>query len=171
MGSHRVGYDWSDLAAAAAVSTMRPPSIYLISLQRPHLQKHCQCLSLCLWSCLIFLDNYGCQLGTFSGPLMMRLRLHYFWNVYFLFINFYWSIILQKIKKNLLGYTGIKVHYVNLGASRVLLVVKNLPTNAGDIVICRFYPWSGRSPGRGHNNPFQNSPWRITKYRGTWCSP
>lgn len=104
------------------------------------LPKHCQCLGLCLWSCLIILDNYGCQLGTFSGPLMMKLRLHYFWNVFFLLLIFI-GIILHRIKRNLFGYTGIKIHYVNLGASQVLLVVENLPANAGDIMLCRFCIW------------------------------
>ena len=131
---------------------MRPPSLPN-PFAKSSLPKHCQCLGLCLWSCLIILDNYGCQLGTFSGPLMMKLRLHYFWNVFFLFVNFYWSIILHRIKRNLFGYTGIKIHYVNLGASQVLLVVENLPANAGDIMLCRFYPWVRKIPWKGAWQP------------------
>ena len=34
------------------------------------------------------------------------------------------------------------------------LVVKNLPTNAGDVGLI---PGSGRSPGEGSDNPFQYS--------------
>ena len=42
-------------------------------------------------------------------------------------------------------------------ASQVALVVKNLPANAGDIRDADSVPGSGRSPGGGHGNPFQNS--------------
>ena len=38
-------------------------------------------------------------------------------------------------------------------ASQVALVVKNLPTNAGDIRDTGLYPELGRSPGGGHGNP------------------
>ena len=37
------------------------------------------------------------------------------------------------------------------------LVVKNPPANAGDIRDARLIPGSGRSPGGGHGNPFQDS--------------
>ena len=33
-------------------------------------------------------------------------------------------------------------------------VVKNLPVNAGDLRDAGSIPGSGRSPGRGHGNPF-----------------
>ena len=39
-------------------------------------------------------------------------------------------------------------------ASQVVLVVKSLPANAGDIRDMGLIPGSGRSPG-GHGNPFQ----------------
>ena len=39
-------------------------------------------------------------------------------------------------------------------SSQVLLVVKNLPANAGDISLI---PGSGRSPGLGNGNPLQYS--------------
>ena len=38
-----------------------------------------------------------------------------------------------------------------------MLVVKNLPANAGDIGDTGPIPGSGRSPGGGHGNPFQYS--------------
>ena len=41
-----------------------------------------------------------------------------------------------------------------LWASQIALVVKNLPASAGD---AGSIPGSGRSPGRGHSNPFQYS--------------
>ena len=39
----------------------------------------------------------------------------------------------------------------------MVLVVNNLPTNAGDIRDARSIPGSGRSPGGGPRNPFQYS--------------
>ena len=43
------------------------------------------------------------------------------------------------------------------GASQVMLVVKNLPANAGDIRDTGSILGLGRSPGRGHGNPLQYS--------------
>ena len=40
-------------------------------------------------------------------------------------------------------------------ASQVALVVKNLPTNAGDIRDIDSIPEHRRSPGEGNGNPFQ----------------
>ena len=37
-------------------------------------------------------------------------------------------------------------------ASQVVLVVKNLPTNAGDIRYMSMIPGWGKSPGGGHGN-------------------
>ena len=45
-----------------------------------------------------------------------------------------------------------------LGASQVVLVVKNLPANAG----------SGISPGGGHGNPLQYSCLENPMDRGAW---
>ena len=42
-------------------------------------------------------------------------------------------------------------------ASQVVLVVKNLPANAGDKRDAGLTPGSGRSPGGGHGNPLQHS--------------
>ena len=39
----------------------------------------------------------------------------------------------------------------------VALVVKNSPANAGDVRDTGSIPGSGRSPGRGHDNPLQYS--------------
>ena len=38
-----------------------------------------------------------------------------------------------------------------------MLVIKNLPANAGDIRDAGSIPGSGRSPGGGHGNPLQYS--------------
>ena len=49
-----------------------------------------------------------------------------------------------------------KFHYQVTGL-QVVLVVKNLLANAGDIRDVGSIPGSGRSPGGGHGNPFQYS--------------
>ena len=41
----------------------------------------------------------------------------------------------------------------NPGASQVVLVIKNLPVNAGDIRDIGLIPGLGRSPGEGNGNP------------------
>ena len=43
------------------------------------------------------------------------------------------------------------------GLARWRLVVRNLPTNAGDRRASSLIPDSGRSPGEGHGNPLQYS--------------
>ena len=52
---------------------------------------------------------------------------------------------------------SLSVRLVAQGASRVALVVKNPPANAGDIRDTGLIPGSGRSPGGGHGNPLQYS--------------
>ena len=46
---------------------------------------------------------------------------------------------------------------VGAGVSQVVLVVKTLSANAGDIRDADLIPESGRSPGGGRGNPFQYS--------------
>ena len=53
-------------------------------------------------------------------------------------------------------------------ASPVVLVVKNLPTNAGDIRDLGSIPGSGTSPGGEHGNPLQYSCLENPMDRGTW---
>ena len=53
-------------------------------------------------------------------------------------------------------------------ASQVVLVVKNLPANVGDIRDADLIPGSGRSPGRGHGNPLQYSCLGNPIDRGAW---
>ena len=45
----------------------------------------------------------------------------------------------------------------NEWASQVVLVVKNLPANAGDVRDVGLIPELGRSPGEGNGNPPQYS--------------
>ena len=46
-------------------------------------------------------------------------------------------------------------NYVARVSSKVALVVKNLPANAGNARDAGSIPGSGRSPGGGHGNPLQ----------------
>ena len=53
-------------------------------------------------------------------------------------------------------------------ASQVVLVVKNLPGNAGDIRDVGSIPGWGRSPGGRHGNPFQYSSLENPMDRRAW---
>ena len=55
-----------------------------------------------------------------------------------------------------------------LGASQVVLMVKNLPANAGDIRDVGSIPGLGRSPGEGNGNPLQYSCLGNPIDRGAW---
>ena len=50
----------------------------------------------------------------------------------------------------------------------MMLVVKNLPANAGDIRDLGSIPGSRRSPGGGHGNPLQYSCLENPMERGAW---
>ena len=50
----------------------------------------------------------------------------------------------------------------------VMLVVKNLPANAGDIRDMGLIPRLGRSPGGGHGSPLQYSWLENPMDRGAW---
>ena len=58
--------------------------------------------------------------------------------------------------------------YTSLGASQVVLVVKNLPVNAGDARDAGLIPGSGRSPGGGNGNPLQYSCLENPTDSGAW---
>ena len=47
-------------------------------------------------------------------------------------------------------------------------MVKNLPVKAGDVRHMGLIPELGRSPGRGHGNPFQYSYLGNPMDRGAW---
>ena len=51
---------------------------------------------------------------------------------------------------------------------RVVLVVKNLPANAGDISDAGSIPGLGRSPGEGNGNPLQYSCLENSMDRRAW---
>ena len=50
----------------------------------------------------------------------------------------------------------------------MVLVVKNLPADAGDVRDVSSIPGSGRSPGGGHGNPLQCSCLEKPMDRGAW---
>ena len=52
--------------------------------------------------------------------------------------------------------------------SQVALVIKNSPANAGDVRGIGSIPGWGRSPGRGHGNPFQYSCLENPMDREVW---
>ena len=49
-----------------------------------------------------------------------------------------------------------------------MVLVKNLPANAGDERDAGLIPGLGRSPGRGHDNPLQYSCLENPMDRGAW---
>ena len=55
-----------------------------------------------------------------------------------------------------------------LWASQVVLLVKNLPANAGDIRNAGLISGSRRFPGRGRGNPLQYSCLENSMNRGAW---
>ena len=50
----------------------------------------------------------------------------------------------------------------------MVLVITNLPTNAGDIRDTGLIPGSGRSPGGGFGDPLHYSCLETPKNRGAW---
>ena len=56
----------------------------------------------------------------------------------------------------------------NIGAFQVVLVLKNLPANAGDIRNVGLIPGSGGSPGGGHGSQPQYSCLENPMNRGAW---
>ena len=57
------------------------------------------------------------------------------------------------------------------GVPQVVLVVKNLSANAGDIRHAGLIPGSGRSPGEGQGNPLEYFCLENPMDRGAWLSP
>ena len=58
--------------------------------------------------------------------------------------------------------------YIKLWASQVVLVVRNLPANVGDIRDKDLILGLGKSPGGGHGNSLQYSCLENPKDRGAW---
>ena len=62
-------------------------------------------------------------------------------------------------------FRGVQTWY---WVSQVVLVIKNLPVNAGDLRDMGLIPEWGRSPGGGHDNPFQYSCLKNLMDREAW---
>ena len=63
---------------------------------------------------------------------------------------------------------GLLASVIPIGASQVVLVIKNPPANAGDIRDTCLIPGLGRSPGGGHGNILQYSCLENPMNRGDW---
>ena len=70
----------------------------------------------------------------------------------------------------LLVFFFLKMIALCIWASQVVLVVKNLPANAGDVRDEGSVPGLERSPRGGHSNPLQYSCLENPMDRGAWQS-
>ena len=72
----------------------------------------------------------------------------------------------------MISHCGFNLHFYNSimisGASKVALVVKNPPANAGDVRDTGSIPGLGRSSGGGHGNPLQYSRLENPMDVGAW---
>ena len=57
------------------------------------------------------------------------------------------------------------MHVGTIGTSQMVLVIKSLPANAGDL---DSIPGSERSPGEGHGKPLQYSYLEYPMDKGAW---
>ena len=65
----------------------------------------------------------------------------------------------------------LKIVHSIAWASQVALVVKNPPSNVGDVRDKGSIPGSGRSPGVGNGNPLQYSSPGNPMDQGAWGAP
>ena len=97
---------------------------------------------------LLFLSSVFPSIRVFSNEAFHLIR----WPKYWSFEN-----IFQNSLKNTLFDFKYKLAFIvlwlNLWASQVVLMARNLPSNAGDIRDMGSIPGSGRSFGGGHGNP------------------
>ena len=77
-----------------------------------------------------------------------------------------WTLHFVKIPR---GLTCLfEKHCLQLWASQVALVVKNLPISAGDLRDGGSIPGLGRSPREGNGNPLQYSCLKNSMDRAVW---
>ena len=74
--------------------------------------------------------------------------------------------LLIMVFSEYISSSGIIGSYNSSRASHMVLVVKSLPANAGDVRDVGLIPGSGRFPGEGHGNPLSILAWRTD--RGAW---
>ena len=131
MGSHRVGHDWSDLAAAAAFFAILHSDAYIF----PFLL----CFSLLFFSQLFYLTNIiSIVLLVFAG-CEDALRL----SLLVIVLNMYGTSLVSQWER---------------------ICPQSRSRRSHQFLI----PGSGRSPGRGHGNPFQYSCLENPMERGAW---
>ena len=105
-----------------------------------------------------------------NNPAWVSLSILDLWILCFIKLGDFWPLIFQffwSVLSFLLGLFNT-VQYVIEGTSQVVLVVKMLPVNIGDIRDTGLIPGLGRSPGGGHGNPLQYSCLENPMDRGTW---
>ena len=79
------------------------------------------------------------------------------------------SLLLDE--RGLMTKKYVESHSFNslqLWPSQVVLVVKKLPTNTGNLRYAASIPGLGRSPGEGHGNPLQYSCLENPMDTGAW---
>ena len=74
----------------------------------------------------------------------------------------------QAIVRSSYTAQGITRRYLGLGASQLVLVLKNACANIGNVRDVGLIPGLGRSPGGGHGNPLQYSCLKNLQDRGAW---
>ena len=91
------------------------------------------------------------------------------------FVWFGWHGLEMKLQLNILcnfvcilNCLTLRLLYYRVRASQVVLVVKNLPANTGDLRDPGSVPGSGRSPGEGNGDPLQYSCLENPMDRGAW---
>ena len=77
------------------------------------------------------------------------------------------GILTQKKQNSVCALTYMYTHTYTW-ASQTVLVVKNLPSNVGDIRDMGLIPGLGRCPGGGHGNPLQYLCLENSMERGAW---
>ena len=92
----------------------------------------------------------------------------------FWFFKLKYLFILSQITSSVKFYPFIFILFIfghsrqPVGAFQVVLVVKNLPANAGDTRDAASIPGSERSPGEGNGNPLPYSCLGNSMDRGAW---
>ena len=74
----------------------------------------------------------------------------------------------KDLKSEKLEANNLEAVVMIQGASQVVLAVKNLPANTGDIRDSDLIPGLGRCPGERHGNPLQYSFLENPMHRDAW---
>ena len=90
------------------------------------------------------------------------------WKGIYIYITFWYSFNFFVIWRLVAVSWHINFWTSKARASQVVLVVKKLPANAGDLRVTGLIPGLGRSPGGGHGNPFQYSCLENPMDREAW---